>query len=122
MSIDRRLAVWGMVFAGTVAGCGTPPVPPPETGAREAVRSYYTAIVRQAWSQAYAVLHPDWQARYSPEQFATFARNYRRGLGFEPHEVHVRSCEEQGTRAIAHVVLAGRTVAHSRQYKDAVVL
>jgi hypothetical protein len=50
------------------------------------------------------------------------AQAYRRNLGFEPEELHVQSCEEKGTEAIAHVVLTGRNGSHQRRYKDAVVL
>jgi hypothetical protein len=83
---------------------------------------YYEAILQQDWPKAYAALDPQSRGRFSQQQFSVLARNYRSSLGFEPEEIHVRACEEQGAEAIAHVVLTGRTGTQERRYKDAVTL
>src|SRR5262245_7167342 len=93
----------GLLLLAGLAGCSRTPEPPTGTGAKEAVRSYFEALMRRDWQQAYAALHPDSRKRYTPEQFALLAQAYRQNLGFEPQELHVRSCEEQGARAIAHI-------------------
>jgi hypothetical protein len=92
------------------------------TGAREALQGYYAALVRQDWPAAYAALHPDSRAKYNPERFAGLARQYRHGLGFEPEDFRVRSCEEHGEEAVAYVVLTSHDGARERSYKDAVTL
>src|SRR5262245_10412180 len=99
-----RTWVWGLVLAGA-AGCGTRPSPVTDTGSGESVRAYFEAVVRRDWPAAHAALHPGTRARLGPERFARLAEEYWKGLGFEPSGVTVRSCEEQGDRAVAHVVL-----------------
>jgi hypothetical protein len=113
----RRLA-WVVLFAG----CSRTAVPPAGTGAREAALNYYSALVEADWPRAYAALHPDAQARWNPEQFARLGQRYRLELGMEGGTVQVRSCEEHGADAIAHVVLTGRSTARSGRHKDGVVL
>jgi hypothetical protein len=78
--------------------------------------------VDQDWPAAYAALHADGRKRLSAEQFAGLARQYRRGVGFEPTAAHVRSCEERGDEAVAHVTLTGQAAGHRRFHKDAVTL
>jgi hypothetical protein len=107
----------GVVAAGLLFGCGRAPAPPSGTGAREAAVGYLHALSKKDWPGAYAALHRESRGRYSLEQFGRLARNYRDHLGFEPSAVRVRACEEQGDRAIAHMVWTGRG-----QYKDAVEL
>jgi hypothetical protein len=80
------------------------------------------ALLRQDWGRAYAALDAPNRARCGAGQFARLADGYRRGLGFEPRAVHVRSCEERGAEAIAHVVFTGAAAGRQRYYKDAVVL
>ena len=113
---------WAWVILAVVVGCSRTPAPPAGTGARESVRDYYDGLVRQDWPKAYAALHPDSQKRFTPEQFSRAGKAYRHDLGFDPEEVKVQSCEENGTEAIARVVLLGRKSSHRRRYRDAVVL
>jgi hypothetical protein len=105
-----------------VAGCRDEGEPRGGTGAEVAARSYYEAIIQKDWARAHAALHPDTRKRWGPEQFARLAQAYRKGLGFEPAGVKVRSCEEHGDEAVAHVVLTGRDAHRSRTFKDALAL
>jgi hypothetical protein len=105
------------------AGCGSAPTTAPAaTGAAEKVTAYYEALVRQDWNAAYACLYPESRRRWRPEQFAKLARAYRQGLGFEPEEVRLRSCQEQGDEAVAQVVLRGRAKGRERSFRDAILL
>jgi hypothetical protein len=116
MRTIRRLGAAGCCLAFWLAGCRESP--PAGTGAEATVRGYYEALLRSDWRGAHAALHPDSRAKLSATQFARQAESYRRQLGFEPEQVVVRSCEEHGAEALAHVVLKGGT--HS--YKDAVAM
>ena len=113
---------WVLLVAALAAGCGRGPEPPADTGAREAAQAFYEALVRQDWDAAHAALHPDSRARCGAADFARRARTYRDRLGFAPEAVQIRSCEEHGDEAIAHVVLTGRTGDRSRRYEDGVIL
>jgi hypothetical protein len=117
----RRLWVCvGLSLAA--AGCGGAPTSPAGTGAEAAARTFFEALLRRDDRQAHRALLPDEQARCGPEPFARLAQAYRRKLGFEPKAVHVRSCDEQGTEAIAHVVFTGVAGGHERFFKDAIEL
>jgi hypothetical protein len=118
-----RLAggLWAVVALAATGGCGRAPEPAAGTGAREAGLGWYEALVRQDWPAAYAALDPGSKTGLGVGEFARLARQYRRRLGFEPRAVRVRSCEEQGDRAIAHVTLTGRGASRSL-YRDAVAL
>jgi hypothetical protein len=109
------------LVAVAAAGCEPAPPVPAGTGAREAALAFYRAVIRRDWDGAYAVLDADSRARCGRARFATLADAYWAGLRFEPAGVQVSSCEEQGERALAHVVLTGRTSSHQR-YKDAAAL
>ena len=108
------------LLAVVLAGCAQPAAPP-GTGAEEVAREYFEAILRQDWGRAYAALDPEERARRGVESFARLAQSYHRRLGFEPREVHVRSCEEHGDEAIAHVVFTGPG-GRQHFHKDAVTL
>jgi hypothetical protein len=118
----RRGWAWVLLLAGATPGCRSEPAPPPGTGAKEVVQGYYEALIRQDWAAAYAALDPRTRSRYGPELFTRRAQYYRHGLGFEPHAVHVRSCEEHGAEAIARVALTGRGAARHRRYQDGTLL
>ena len=116
-------AAWaGPLLAGALIGCAGEPERPAGTGAEAAVRTYYEALVRQDWRAAYASLTPENRARVSAEQFAALAKHHRSRLGFTLEKIAVKSCEERGAEAVAHVVLKGHAGARQRFYKDAVTL
>ncbi|HEV3117769.1 MAG TPA: hypothetical protein VGY58_11990 [Gemmataceae bacterium] len=98
-------------------------MPEPEgTGAEQAVQEYCDAVVRGEWTRAYAGLDASSRQHLSEQQFARLIRKRWQAIGFEPQEARVRSCEEHGAEAIAHVVLTGHAGSRLRLYKDAVVL
>ena len=61
------------------------------------------------------------RAHCGPAAFAGRAQIDYRSLGFDPQRVYVRSCDEQGDRALAPVVLVGADGRRQRA-KDAVAL
>jgi hypothetical protein len=109
-----------LVVPLALVGCATEPGPRPGTGAAEAARDFFGALCQRDWPRAYGLLAPETRRRWSAEQFAGLATNYRKAIGMDPAAVHVRSCEEQGSEAVAHVVLTGAP-GHA-QHKDAVAL
>ncbi len=117
MRLTRRDWLAGGLATGLAAGCGTAPPPPAGTGAREAALAYFRAVVGRDWSAAHAALDPDSRRQVPAGRFAALAGAYLGGIGFTPTAAQVTACDEQGDRAVAHVVLTGRTSAHQR-YKD----
>jgi hypothetical protein len=111
-----------MLFAAVAAGCAPSHTGPAGTGAEAVVRDFYDALLRRDWDRAYASLDDDSRARVAPEQFAALAQGYRDGLGFDPEAVRVRSCEEHGAEAVAHVVFTGHAAAHERRFEDGATL
>jgi hypothetical protein len=79
-------------------------------------------IVRRDWPRAYDLLHPQSRARWSADGFARAAEAYRRGIGFLPDAVRVRSCEEQGEKAKAHLVMEGQAGGRQKFFKEAAQL
>jgi hypothetical protein len=118
--MTRRILRLGLVLHCAIASCATAPHVT-DTGARQAVQTFFEAVVQRDWMAAYASLHPDSKKRYSLDQFTRAAQNHRKAVGFEPEEVHIRSCEEHDTEATAHVVLTGHAGGKVHSYKDAVV-
>ena len=104
-----------------VVGCAPSP-PVADTGSRATVQTYFEALVRRDWPNAYAALHPESRKGWTLDQFTRAAQTHRKALGFEPEEIHVSSCEEHGTEATAHVLLSGHTSKKLLNYKDAVTL
>jgi hypothetical protein len=108
-----------------MVGCGKAPetTASPDTGAKEAVRNFYGAIIGKDWATAYATVHPEGRRGWSREQFTQRAEAYRRYLGFEPKSVRVPILEERGTEATAHLELTGTTTGKGRHdFKDAITL
>jgi hypothetical protein len=117
--MNARHAAW--LLALLLTGCGGGPAPP-GTASSLVAQEYYDAVIRKDWPAAYTTLHPDSRAKMSAEQFTRKAEAYRRQLGFEPQQAAVRSCEEHGAEATAHVVLKGDAAGRTRSFKDAIVL
>jgi hypothetical protein len=111
-----------LLALAALAGCGPPQPTVPHTGAEEAARDYYDAIRRRDWGRAYELLHSESRARWKSDSFARVAEEYRRRLGFEPEAVRVRSCEEQGDEAKAHVVFEGQAGGKRQFFKEAAEL
>jgi hypothetical protein len=109
------------VLLAVLSGCGREPGPV-DTGARDTARTYYEAVLARDWSRAYAALHSDTRKKWSEKQFAGLAQTYRQQLGFEPDHVQIGACEEQGTKAVAHVVWTGDLKQKKHRFKDAAVL
>jgi hypothetical protein len=103
-------------------GCREKPAPPPSTGARKIVEAFYEALIRDDGASAYAALHPRSRAQWPPDAFARSGQHYIRALGFVPKTVRIRSCEERGREAIAHVFLVGQADAREKRFRDAVTL
>jgi hypothetical protein len=120
MAAIRRLILL-LTLIALMAGCNREPEPP-DTGSRAAVKSFYEALCHQDWPVAYALLHPDSKSKWSEGEFTRLGEQYRRGFGFEPSTVHVRSCEEHGAEAVAQLVLATPGDTGQRTSKEAAVL
>jgi hypothetical protein len=113
-----------LVALAGAAGCDKPAeeAPRARTGAEEAAKTYFEALARKDWPAAYKVLDPDSAAKVSAASFAERAQTYYQGIGFDPTEVHVQSCDERGDQAVAHVSLKGLSGSSAKFYKDAVGL
>jgi hypothetical protein len=109
---------WPVALLAGLVGCAPGRPRPVDTGAREVVRGYCEALLRQDWQQAYATLHPDTQKRLGSQDFTRLARAYRRSFGFDPVGTSVQSVDEEGEQAVAHVAFVGS----KRRYKDGVLL
>jgi hypothetical protein len=114
-----RRCAWGWLLLA--AGCGGTAAPPPSAAAAVAQR-FFTALKDQDWPGAYAALHADGRKRLALEEFTRRAQRYRNAIGFEPTAAHVRSCEERGDEAVAHVSLTGQAGGRQRFHKEAVTL
>ena len=114
----RRTAI--VLLALAAAGCGRQG--PEVSEARTAARAFYTAIVREDWPAAYALLAPGVQDRFGADDFAAVAKRHRAGFGFEPSGVEVRTCDERGEEASALVVVTGVAAAKKGHYRETVSL
>ncbi len=111
-----------LLVLALLAGCGQAPAEPADTGSRQAVRDFFEGLLHKDWRRAHAALHLDSRAKYPPERFEALAQTYRRQLGFEPQEVKLRTCEEHGAEAIAHVTFIGTVRKKQHRFKEAVQL
>jgi hypothetical protein len=121
LNLSRRECLVGGVLAGLAAGCNTSAPAPSGTGAREAALAFFQAVVTKDWGAAHASLEPESRGRVPVERFASLGGTYLAAVGFAALSAHVTACDEQGDRAVAHVVLTGRPAAHQR-YKDTTAL
>jgi hypothetical protein len=118
--VIRLVWVCGVAFAAV--GCGPVSSSPSGSGASEAAERYFSALVGRDWAAAYGCLDEAAKAKWPDDQFRTRAAAFRSDWGFEPEAVRVRSCDEHGDEAVAHVVLSGMGKDGHTQWKDAVAL
>lgn len=110
-----------LAFAAAAAGCGGPPTEPADTGSRAAAKAFFAAVARKDWAAARDLLPPADRAAVTADRFARLGEAYRQRFGFDPTDVRVPACDEDGDAATAHVVVTGR--GHGRhRWKDAVRL
>jgi hypothetical protein len=120
--LHRLLCGIVLGFLGSLlAGC-LRPVATIDTGAREVALQYGEALCRADWPRASQCLHADSSRRWSASEFARLCDQYRKDMGFEPTEFHLRSCEEQGEEAIAHLTFTGLAGGHQKFYKETLSL
>ena len=96
--------------------------PAPKGPARETVVKYLDALVKQDWDSAYAQLHPDTCKKMDRANFERRGLAYCKSLGFALGAYAVRTCDEQGTKAVAQIMLtdAGKSAKH--HYREGLVL
>src|SRR5437870_964929 len=110
----RAVRGWvALLLLAALAGCSRAPATA-GTGAREAARAWFEALLRKDWEKAYGLLSADSRAELSLEQFTHLAQHQRSALGFEPEAVRLRICDERGAEATAHVVWTGRAGGRQR--------
>jgi hypothetical protein len=116
--IGRRQFLLSALLA---AGCRSKSTVPAGTGAKEKAFEFFGSIRRQDWPSAYAATHANGRLNLSAEAFARLAEQYRRSIGFEPEQVYVTACDEQGGTATAHIVFQGHAALKQR-HKDGITL
>jgi hypothetical protein len=120
--IDARRLFFFALVALTASGCGTRhSASPADSAASATTTTFFTALINEDWPAAYQALHPGERARLTLEQFTGRAANYRQNLIFTPKSVVIRSCEEHGDTATAHITITARDSRH-HQFRDAVTL
>src|SRR5262245_8339751 len=122
MTASAAGRAWVCVVVLAAGGCGGSTERPADTGARDAALRFGGAVAREDWEAADEGLHEGVRGRPARDEFVRLARQYRRGVGFEPSGVQVRSCEEQGDEAKAHVVFSGQAKSGARQFRDSLLL
>jgi len=113
---------WLLIVSLALAGCGRGAALPANSASKAVVEDFYGALLRQDWQQAYGFLDPDCQKRWTLQQFTQLACSHIRNLGFVPENVHVQSCQENGTSAIAHIAFTGHAPSKGWRHRDGIVL
>lgn len=96
--------------------------PEAETGARQVVIAYFEALAHQDWHAAYQQLHPDTQKSIDRAAFERRARVYCKRLEFPIGKVLVRSCDEQGEKAVAQVILTDVAGSMKHRFREGAIL
>jgi hypothetical protein len=65
---------------------------------------------------------PPAKEKLDAANFQKRAETYCGQLGFKLADVQIRTCEEQGSRAIAHVTLADAAGSRKHNWRDSVAL
>ena len=113
----------GAILAALFAsGCGSESSERVDTGSTQVAQNFFTALREQQWDLAYDLVHIDCKVRVGGAQFRQLAGAYRKQIGFEPESVVVRSCEESGGEAKAHIAFRGRAGTDQKFFKDAIRL
>ena len=106
-----------------LGGCSAAPEPArPDTGSRHAAGAFFTAIAVKDWAAAFNVIHPDSRQSLTMASFTTRAKSYRQALGFEPGQVRVGLCEEQGDTANAHITISDSRDSKKHRYREAIAV
>jgi hypothetical protein len=112
-----------IILCSVLSACrGEAMAPPAGTGAREVVAKYFEALAQQDWETAYNQLHADTHKRMDRAAFERNARAYCKRLGFPLGKVFMRSCDEQGAKAIAQVILSDATGSMKHRYHEGAAL
>ena len=110
-----------LILCGFLTACRGNPAPA-GTGAREAVKKYFEALAGQDWDAAYALVHNDTQKQMDRAAFERNAQVYRQQLGFTLGKVFIRSCDEQGEKAVAQVNLSDANGSMKNRFHEGVIL
>ena len=110
------------VVCSMLSACRGEAPPPVGTGARKVAVKYLEALAREDWETAYSQLHADTQKYLDRAAFERSARTYCKRLAFPLGRVFIRTCDEQGEKAIAQVILSDTTVSMRHRYREAAVL
>jgi hypothetical protein len=95
---------------------------PAGTGAREVVVTFFEALAQEDWTTAYAQVHADSRKQTDRAAFERQARAYRKQLGFALGKVNVRSCDEQGDKAVAQIILGDASGSAKHRYHEGAIL
>ncbi len=117
-----RLLLLTIVLCGAFSGCRSDVPAPAGTGARKAAIMYFEALAQQDWGTAYAQLHADTQKRMDRPAYERAARAYCNRLGFTLGKVTIRSCDEQGDKAIAQVILSDASGSMKHRFHEGAIL
>lgn len=105
-----------------LTGCGASVPPRADTGAKQAASDFFSAIIDRDWTRAFELLAPESQAT-GAEAFTKLAESYRTFLRFEPKSVSIRTCEERGDEATAHLNITGVSKdGKSQTYRESILL
>lgn len=111
------------VMCSVLSACrNEAPAPPVDTGSRQVVTIYFESLAAQDWDRAYAQLHPDSQKRFDRKAFEHAARGYGKRLGFPLGKVTIRSCDEQGEKAVAQVILGDAAGSMKHRFQEGMIL
>lgn len=120
MLIRISLAI---VVCSTLSACRKDDLAPPtDSGSRQVVTRYFESLAAQDWATAYAQLHPDTQKLLDRAAFERGARAYCKRLGFPLGKVSIRSCDEQGKKAVAQVILSDASGSMKNRFHEGAIL
>jgi len=121
--VNRVLVASYLVSSACLlVGCGAKPEPPAGTGAREAVSEFFDALAKREWNAAYDRVAAESRKHTDRAAFAQRADRYVRGLGFDFAKAHLRTCDEQGEKAIAHLNLSNAAGNRKHSYRESIML